>query len=67
MTGIGKKPKKKFQRLDYNCIWNECLKILKILKKKSIKKNYNNSFLKSIVSFKSGPVEMMVTGTPVSV
>ena len=35
--------------------------------KKSMKKNYNNSFLKSIVSFKSGPVEMMVTGTPVSV
>ena len=32
-----------------------------------VEKNYNNSFLKSIVSFKSGPVEMMVTGTPVSV
>ena len=29
--------------------------------------SYNNSFLKSIVSFKSGPVEIMVTGTPVSV
>ena len=31
------------------------------------KRDYNNSFLKSIVSVKSGPVEMMVTGTPVSV
>ena len=27
---------------------------------------YNNSFLKSIVSFKSGPVEIIVTGTLVS-
>lgn len=31
------------------------------------RQNYNNSFLKSIVSFKSGPVEIIVTGTPVSV
>ena len=29
--------------------------------------NYNNSSLKSIVSFKSGPVEIIVTGTPVAV
>ena len=46
---------------------NICKGLIRItdINKKN-KKNYNNSFLKSIVSFKSGPVDMIVTGTPVS-
>ncbi len=46
-----------------NCYINVLLYKSYLSKTKKIKRIYNNSFLKSIVSFKSGPVEIIVTGT----